>query len=79
MGQVILRWNIERGAVIIPKSVHLNRIQENFDIWDFKLDPDDMKAIATLDLGHPQMLDTRSPAEVRRVYDFLNNPVVTTL
>ncbi len=79
VGQVILRWNIERGAVIIPKSVHLNRIQENFDIWDFKLDPDDMKAIATLDLGHPQMLDTRSPAEVRRVYDFLNNPVVTTL
>ena len=50
VGQVILRWNIERGAVIIPKSVHLNRIQENFDIWDFKLDPDDMKAIATLDL-----------------------------
>ena len=38
-----------------------------------------MKAIATLDLGRPQMLDTRSPAEVRRVYDYLNNPVLTTL
>ena len=75
VGQVILRWNIERGVSIIPKSVHRSRM----DIWDFSLTPDDMKAIATLDLGRPQMLDTRSPAEVRRVYDYLNNPVLTTL
>lgn len=79
VGQVILRWNIERGVSIIPKSVHRSRMEENFDIWDFSLMPDDMKAIATLDLGRPQMLDTRSPAEVRRVYDYLNNPVLTTL
>ena len=79
VGQVILRWNIERGVSIIPKSVHRSRMEENFDIWDFSLTPDDMKAIATLDLGRPQMLDTRSPAEVRRVYDYLNNPVLTTL
>lgn len=77
--QVILRWNIERGVSIIPKSVHRSRMEENFDIWDFSLTPDDMKAIATLDFGRPQMLDTRSPAEVRRVYDYLNNPVLTTL
>ena len=79
VGQVIIRWNIERGVSIIPKSVHRSRMEENFDIWDFSLTPDDMKAIATLDLGRPQMLDTRSPAEVRRVYDYLNNPVLTTL
>lgn len=79
VGQVILRWNIERGVSIIPKSVHRSRMEENFDIWDFSLTPDDMKAIATLDLGRPQMLDTWSPAEVRRVYDYLNNPVLTTL
>ena len=79
VGQVILRWNIERGVSIIPKSVHRSRMEENFDIWDFSLTPDDMKAIATLDLGRPQMLDTRSPVEVRRVYDYLNNPVLTTL
>ena len=79
VGQVILRWNIERGVSIIPKSVHRSRMEENFDIWDFSLTPYDMKAIATLDLGRPQMLDTRSPAEVRRVYDYLNNPVLTTL
>ena len=79
VGQVILRWNIERGVSIIPKSVHRSRMEENFDIWDFSLTPDDMKAIATLDFGRPQMLDTRSPAEVRRVYDYLNNPVLTTL
>ncbi len=38
-----------------------------------------MKKIATRDLGHPQMLDTRKPSEVKRVYDFLNNPVITSL
>ena len=40
---------------------------------------DEMKGIAALDLGHPQMLDTERPSEVKRVYDFLNNPVVTSL
>ncbi|MBC3535692.1 aldo/keto reductase [Megasphaera hominis] len=77
--QVVLRWNIERNVSVIPKSVHKNRMEQNLAIWDFSLSEEDMQKIATLDLGHPQMLDTRKPSEVKRVYDFLNNPVITSL
>lgn len=52
IAQVILRWNVQRGVVVIPKSVHLKRIQENFDIWDFKLSDDEMKQINSLDQGY---------------------------
>ncbi|MBP3869418.1 MAG: aldo/keto reductase [Faecalicoccus sp.] len=51
VGQVILRWNVQRGVVIIPKSTHLNRIQENFDIWDFELTEEEMKTISSFDMG----------------------------
>ncbi len=74
VGQVILRWNIQRGVAIIPKTVRKERMKENISIWDFELDSDDMKAIATLDLGHPQMLRTNDPSEVQRVYEFSKNP-----
>lgn len=77
--QVILRWNVQRGVVIIPKSVHKERMQQNLAIWDFALTDAEMQQIASLDLGRPQMLDTRNVKEVRRVYDYLNNPVVTSL
>ena len=76
VGQVILRWNIERGVAIIPKTVHKSRMVENLSIWDFALDEDDKKAIALLDLGKPQMLRVEDPSEVERVYDFLKNPRV---
>ena len=52
VAQVILRWNIQRGVVVIPKSTHLNRIQENFDIWDFALSENEMKEISSLDMGY---------------------------
>lgn len=77
--QIILRWNVEQGVIAIPKSVHRNRMEENLDIWDFTLDPDDIAQISVLDKDKPSMLDTRDIAEIRRVYDFLSNPVVTTL
>lgn len=77
--QVILRWNIQRGIVIIPKSIHKERMEQNLDIWDFELTDEDMTQIGLLDLGHPQILDPRKPSEVKRVYDFLNNPVLTSL
>ena len=51
VSQVILRWNIQRGVVIIPKSTHEERIRENFDIWDFELN-EEMKQIASLDMGY---------------------------
>lgn len=77
--QIILRWNVEQGVIVIPKSVHKNRMEENLAIWDFALDADDASQITALDKNKPSMLDTRDVAEIRRVYDFLSNPVVTTL
>lgn len=77
--QVILRWNVQQGVIVIPKSVHKERMEENLAIWDFSLDGADMDKIAALDKGCPSMLDTRKISEVRRVYDYLNNPVLTSL
>ena len=77
--QVILRWNVQQGVIVIPKSVHRERMAENLDIWDFSLDEEDMARIAGLDKGCPSMLDTRKLSEIRRVYDYLNNPVLTSL
>lgn len=77
--QVILRWNIQRNVIIIPKSVHKQRMAENMDIWDFELSADDMEKIKALDRGCPSMFDPAKPSEVRRVYDYLKNPVLTSL
>ncbi len=79
VAQVVLRWNIQRGVAIIPKSVHRERMEQNLDIWNFELSQQDMDKISQLDLARPQMLDTLKPSEVRRVYDYLNNPVLTSL
>ncbi len=77
--QVILRWNIQCGVVVIPKSTHKERMEENIGIWDFELSDEDMEKIKTLETGRPSMLDVNDPAEVKRVYDYLKNPVLTTL
>ncbi len=52
VGQVVLRWNVQRGVVVIPKSVHKERIEENFNIWDFQLSEEDMNKISSLDMGY---------------------------
>lgn len=52
IGQVILRWNIQRGVVVIPKSIHKARIEENFKIWDFTLTHEEMAKISALDMGY---------------------------
>lgn len=77
--QVILRWNVQNGVSAISKSVHKERMSENFSIWDFKLDTEDMEKIKCLDKACPSMLDTLKPMEVKRVYDYLRNPVLTSL
>lgn len=77
--QVILRWNIQRGVSVIPKSVHRNRMMENIAIRDFELSVEDMSEIAVLDLHHPQMLDPRMPSEVHRLHNYMKNPVLTSL
>lgn len=61
VAQVVLRWNTQRGVVIIPKSVHKERIEENLNIWDFTLSDEDMAFINSLDLGHSEIIDHSSP------------------
>ncbi|MCC8112305.1 MAG: aldo/keto reductase [Ruminococcus sp.] len=47
--QVMLRWNIQRGVIVLPKSTHLERMKQNFNVFDFALSDDDMTTIAALD------------------------------
>lgn len=63
--QVSLRWNIQRGVVVIPKSVHKDRMVENIDVWNFTLSQQDMLAIAALDVGCSEIIDFESPATER--------------
>lgn len=52
VGQVLLRWNMQRGVVVIPKSTHVERIIENINVFDFTLNDEEMKNIASLDMGY---------------------------
>lgn len=67
VGQMILRWLIQRGVVAIPKSVHRERIVENFNVFNFELSPEDMEAILTLDRRVSSFFDHRDPEVVRRL------------
>lgn len=66
--QTALRWNVDRGAAVIPKSVHKERIQENMDIWDFKLNEEDMKKIEALDTGKSDIVNHFDPAFVQMIH-----------
>ena len=57
VAQVALRWLIQRGVIIIPKSTHIERMQQNIDIFDFELTAEDMASIATLDTGKSLFFD----------------------
>jgi diketogulonate reductase-like aldo/keto reductase len=57
VAQVALRWLIQRGVIIIPKSTHIERMRENLDIFDFELSADNMTQIATLDTGKSLFFD----------------------
>lgn len=63
--QVALRWNAQRGVSIIPKSVHVERMEQNIDIWDFELTDDEMAKIAAKDLGHSEIVNHDDPAFVK--------------
>lgn len=65
VAQVILRWLIEREIVVIPKSVNKDRMIENFDVFDFELDQDDMTRIASLDTGASCFFSHRNPEMVK--------------
>ncbi len=67
--QVALRWNVQRGVVVIPKSVHRDRIEQNLNIWDFALSDADMAEIAKLDVGHSEIVSHSDPNFVKRLHE----------
>jgi 2,5-diketo-D-gluconate reductase A len=48
---VIIRWHLQRGDIVIPKTTHAERMRENFNVFDFELSADEMKTITGLDKG----------------------------
>lgn len=65
VAQVALRWLTQRGIIIIPKSVHVERMEQNLDIFDFTLSDEDMAAIATLDTAQSAFFDHHAPEVVK--------------
>lgn len=63
--QIILRWHLQRGIAVIPKSVHTERMKENFDVFDFALTLDDMTAIAALDRKKSSFFSHADPSVVK--------------
>lgn len=61
VGQVVLRWLVQRGVVVIPKSVRPERMAENLDVFDFALTDEDLATITAMDLGKSQFFDHRDP------------------
>lgn len=64
VGQVVLRWLMQRGIVALAKSVRPERMAENIDIFDFELSSDDMEVIANLDLRESAFFDHDAPQQV---------------
>ncbi|WP_044913547.1 aldo/keto reductase [Butyrivibrio sp. WCE2006] len=65
--QVVLKWNAQRGVSIIPKSTHVERMEQNIDIWDFDLTDEEMKTVASKDLGHSEIVNHDDPGFVKFV------------
>ena len=67
-GQVALRWNMQRGVVVIPKSTHRERMEQNIDVFDFSLTDEEMAEIAALDIGHSEIIDHTDPRLVQALH-----------
>lgn len=67
-GQVALLWNMQRGVVVIPKSTHRERMEQNIDVFDFSLTDEEMAEIAALDIGHSEIIDHTDPRLVQALH-----------
>lgn len=66
--QIALKWNVQRNVVIIPKSTHIERMEQNMDIWDFELTADEVAEISSLDLGKSEIVDHSDPAFIKMIH-----------
>ncbi|WP_099973913.1 aldo/keto reductase [Lactobacillus terrae] len=67
-GQVILRWLLQRGIVVIPKSVRRERMAENINVFDFELTDSEMNEISALDKKESQFFDHRDPVAIEQIF-----------
>ena len=65
VGQVVLRWVVQRGIVALAKSIRKERMEENLRVFDFSLDESDMARIAQLETGQSSFFSHRDPAMVK--------------
>ena len=63
-----MRWNIQRGVVVIPKSIHDDRIKQNIDVFDFTLSDEDMNKIKTMDIGHSEIVNHFDPHWIKELH-----------
>lgn len=72
VAQVVLRWLIQRGVVALAKSTHIERMQENIDIFDFELSKEDMDTIKTLDTGSSLFFSHQEASTVDFFVELIN-------
>ena len=73
VAQVALRWLVQRGIIVIPKTVRHERMEQNLDIFGFTLSDDDMAAIRTLDTGHGAVVDFSDAEQMIGLYEVIKN------
>ncbi|WP_455787911.1 aldo/keto reductase [Acidaminococcus fermentans] len=66
--QVALRWNVQRGISVIPKTTHCQYMKQNLDIWNFQLTEEEMAQVGSLNLGHSEIVDVSNPTFIRNLH-----------
>ncbi|MCQ5131214.1 aldo/keto reductase [Butyricicoccus faecihominis] len=66
--QVALRWNLQRGVIVIPKTVHEDRMKQNLDVFDFVLSKADMEQIGTMDIDHSEIVNHFDPQWIKLLH-----------